>query len=329
MPRAAWSPFGHSAVLAEEAPPKAQSAGSSSSSAVLAEDSLASHCEAEKIRELRRLMVMELSELTARGHDFPHTTGDIFLLRVLRGHDGDVERACAWYRKCLAVRQARRLDELHLQLEAAQVPLSFGRMPHATEVAAYTTMVFDEQRWRTPRGDLLFYDALGDLQSRGMVRDLGWDRCREFLTAMLERRLAVLDRMSREQNRMVKIVRVFDCEGTGLWSYDPSFVDKVHRDIDPVSYGTQVEVIHANYIINTPWFGARIYGLLRERLPVKMQRVVRLLGRDFLEDATIADLGTDSIKRLTETWGPGSAARRSELELKREDSTPLLRAARA
>uniref|UniRef100_A0A7S0AJZ7 CRAL-TRIO domain-containing protein n=1 Tax=Pyrodinium bahamense TaxID=73915 RepID=A0A7S0AJZ7_9DINO len=286
------------------------------------DDALANQAEALQVQKMRALLSGELTVLETRGHAFAHTTGDIFLLRVLRGHAHHLPQACAWYRECLRIRKERHLDELHLSMEEHGVDFKYGRMPHAGALAAYSTIVFDENLWRTPQGDLLLYDALGDFRTRELVKELGWEPCREFQEAMLERRLAVLDRMSREQGRLAKAVRIFDCEGTSIWSYDKGFCDLMHRDMDPISHGTQCEVVRANFIINTPWFGTKVYNLLKHRLPARMERVVHLLGSDFMEnEQAIQMLGEANLRTL---------AKGQEEEVRPCSSTaPALRAVQA
>jgi len=263
-------------------------------------DSLASADESAQIAEIREQVAGELKVLAAKGWDFPHTTGDLFLLRVLRGNDWDVQKAADWYRTCLKLRQEYGLDLLHLKLEAEDIPFRCSAMPNASKFAEYSTTIFDADVWKNLNGDLVIYDAFGDLDTRGLVRDLGWSGCKQFFITMLEKQLAVLDRMSRQQGRLVKVVRIMDLQGLSMWTYDKEALALLQRDIAPISAQAQCQVMRECFIINTPWLGLKLYGWLKWRLPERTQRVMHFIGKDYLEDENVqASISAENIDLLT------------------------------
>eukprot|EP00747_Dinoflagellata_sp_TGD_P114225 gnl/TRDRNA2_/TRDRNA2_171885_c0_seq2.p1 gnl/TRDRNA2_/TRDRNA2_171885_c0~~gnl/TRDRNA2_/TRDRNA2_171885_c0_seq2.p1 ORF type:complete len:636 (+),score=111.77 gnl/TRDRNA2_/TRDRNA2_171885_c0_seq2:119-2026(+) len=274
-------------------------------------DKLASDAEASLIQQMRTILEPELRALAEQGRDFPHTTGDIFLLRVLRFNDRDIKKACQWYRECLELRRKFQLDELHTELERnLSGPLRFNRMPHASRLAKYTRPMFNEETMRTDGGDLIYWDVLKHYDTKKMVDEIGWKPVLEFLRACSEKRSATLDRLSREQGRLVRVIRVLDAAGASLWQWDKVYANFTRKHIDPITLQTQCEMICGVFIVNTPWYGPRIYGLVKWRLPTRVQKQVHILGADFRKhERMLKVVGEANIDRLVdasaqEIWSP-------------------------
>lgn len=72
---------------------------------------LASTSELEQLAQIRASLADEMQLLPSR--HFPSVTGDVRLLRFLRGFDHSVPQATAAVRDMLAIRQRYSMDELH------------------------------------------------------------------------------------------------------------------------------------------------------------------------------------------------------------------------
>merc|ERR1719245_896042 len=162
-----------------------------------ADDAFASPEEEEAVKELRTRLEPELSALAASGKDFPHTTGDVFLLRVLRGMEANLDKAWDWYRKFLELRKQHGLDAIHEKCEASKTSWKAAAMPHSEEVLTCWNTSFDEDDMRTPRGDLFWYDALGDAKPTEIVAMK--EKYVDFMRTACERRMSALNRLSHEQ----------------------------------------------------------------------------------------------------------------------------------
>jgi len=201
---------------------------------------------------------------------------------VLRGNGADLGKAAEWYREFLELRRAHGLDEVHEACEARGLRWSTEAMPYAEEVAKVSNTCFDETKLRSPKGDLVWYDAMGDTRPAEIVAN--WDHYFEFTRYMFERRTSTLDRLSHEDGRLVKIIRVMDCEATGFWLMNKEFQSLQKTHLRPLLIGTSIEVLNRLFIINMPWWATKVWVPIRRSLPARLAERTRVLGRNFLED---------------------------------------------
>lgn len=254
--------------------------------------------ELEKVKELRTKLEPELKALADAGKDFPHITGDIWLTRVLRGMHGNVDESLAWYREFLVLREKHALDQVHQDCEAKSIPWKTTAFPDSENILKYMNLSFDEDSMRGPNGQLLWYDACGDLRLEAMLGELGDERLEKFMTMISERRLVALDNVSRKEGRIVKIVRVIDLEGSSMMSRDQ--IKKLY--IPPVLKGTSIEVIHRSYAINCKPFWVKAAEMSKSLLPPRVAARFKILGKDYMQDKDyLADVGPAMTKQFIAT----------------------------
>mmetsp|Transcript_18996 Transcript_18996/g.44299 ORF Transcript_18996/g.44299 Transcript_18996/m.44299 type:complete len:430 (+) Transcript_18996:244-1533(+) len=254
----------------------------------LDDDSFASPAEAELIEELRKTFADDLAALKAAGADFPHTTGDIFLTRVVRGMDRDLAAATQWFRKFLDVRKEHNFDEIHTKLVADGTLWKASAMPNAEKILATYNVHFDEEKLLSTSGHLIWYDSVGDIQSEELLKCV--DEFKDFVRAMLEGRALVVDRLSREQGRLVKTIRIMDVQGLNPWTLNRELFKLFKGWAFPLVQQTSIEVVHRVFVINAAWFPAKLYALLRPIVPERIQGRVRLLGKDFQQNDELTQL---------------------------------------
>lgn len=266
----------------------------------LDDESLASEAELELVAALRAELQPELGALAAAGCDFAHVVGDVFLTRVVRGCDRDVVQAAAWYRKYLALRKEHGLDDIYRQCVAAGAKFEAGSMPGAAEVRRYYNTHFDEASLRTPQGYLIWYDSLGDVDQQAMKADM--DRFKTYIKCVSEMRAVTADRLSREEKRLIKMVRVLDCEGVSPWGTDPE-VFKMFRDFFfAFMKATSIEMVHRLYVVNCAWFAIKMYGFFSGMMPARMKSRSTPLGADFMShDELTRYIPGDKLARLSAT----------------------------
>lgn len=259
---------------------------------------LGSEKELEDVSELRRILEPELAALTADDKSFPHTTGDIFMTRLLRGNNGNIEDACTWFRKFIEMRKKYDLDRIHRQCESDSIPWVNTSLPHSSEILPHMTISFDEEKMITPGGHLLWFDSYGDSRADECFKSSGKDKLIEYMHFVLERRTSVLDRMSREQNRMVKIIRVMDFEGVGMWMMNSEYTKVSKEHIEPVMLGTSIEVVHLVFLINFPPWAMRVWKVASKIIPARLLTRFRIFGADFLQDKEfLSEVGVALITR--------------------------------
>ena len=81
--------------------------------------------EAPKLQELKKLLEVDI----ASQPDWPDLTGDIRLLRFLRGYDCNPQAAADAYSKMLGWRAENGVDDIHQDIETNNLQLSFDNIP--------------------------------------------------------------------------------------------------------------------------------------------------------------------------------------------------------
>mmetsp|Transcript_77930 Transcript_77930/g.167222 ORF Transcript_77930/g.167222 Transcript_77930/m.167222 type:complete len:414 (-) Transcript_77930:176-1417(-) len=248
----------------------------------LDDETLATEEEAKLIEEVRKELAPELDALKAAGVDFPHIVGDIFMLRVLRGNDRDIKMACEWYKKLLECRKKHGMDEIHKKCMDEHIPWRPCAFLNGEEISKYYNSQFDEAE-RTKDGYFIWYDSVGDVDYEGL-KQFGLDKFTEFYLTIIERRASLLDKMSREEGRLVKTIRIMDTDGTGPWRMDKEVYTLMKEKLLPIASTCSVEMVHRLYVLNCGWFTTKIWGILSKLLPERLRRRSRLIGSDYIED---------------------------------------------
>jgi len=270
--------------------------------ALTSEVTLASAAELEVIATLREKLEPELKALKDAGKDFLHTTGDIFFTRMLRGCNGNVDETVEWYRKFVELRATYKLDDIHLECEKNGVNWDASKMPHSEEMTKYINTSFDEKTLRTEKGLLVWYDSMGDARSQALLAEMSEEKIIKYFHTTFERRTSTLDRISREEGRIVKILRVMDCEGAGFWQLNRQWQKYEKQMLYPVLLGTSIETVHLVFVTNFPSFFVKFFEIFKVIIPPRLLARFRLLDGDYMKDKEyLAEVGPEINKKLVAT----------------------------
>ena len=150
--------------------------------------------------------------------DFEDVTGDLRLLRFLRGFDNSIPQAVAAYRDMLATRKRYDMDVLHERWATVPCHHVDGRFPHQKEIDLYKPGLPTVGYSHTPLGYPIAYEPLRLHNYGATLEHLGEQGMMEFYLAQCESRMGQLQRLSEEQGRMVKLVLVIDLRAVSVWS---------------------------------------------------------------------------------------------------------------
>jgi len=242
--------------------------------------SLANPEEQEAVHQMRVELATELDALKERGYDFDHTTGDIFMLRVLRGNEHDVPRAVCWYRECLEVRTREGLNEIGAEIRG--LPYDVTLLPLYKEISPHLKTLGNEATLRTVTGDLVYCEFVGGVNYDALRNTLGLSTLHKYHCYGHEARLMALDRLSRETGRLVKALVIVHYQ-------DITFPPKEIIDFDTklktgVFEKTGPEIIHKIMMLSFPSWLQGLYRVVRPLIPSKTRQNIMVLGRNFLED---------------------------------------------
>jgi hypothetical protein len=255
------------------------------------------------IEKVRSELAAEFSRLEAEGRNWPHTTGDIFMTRLLRGNNNSVAESVKWYKKFLEMREKYHLDDVHRRCEAEGTRWKASMMPHSEEILKYFTTSFDEDELVTPTGHLLWFDAWGDSRiKQAFAAGITEEQVEAFFMTLFELRCSALDRISREKGRLVKIVRIMDFEGVSIAAQDKTFSKIQKEKLDPVMVGTSIEVVKYVVITNFPGWARGLFEVIKKALPERLVKRFRVTGADYLQNPELnAEVGAALINRMMST----------------------------
>lgn len=265
----------------------------------VSETNLASPEELESIKTLREQLAPELKALADAGKDFTHTTGDIFFTRLLRGNNGNLEEAVAWYRKFIELRNKFGLDDIHAECEKNNIAWKVDAMPFAEDMKKYSTSAFDQDTLRSPAGNLLWYDSYGDMRVPALLSEMGEEKIVRYQHFIFERRTSAIDKVSRDEGKIVKIVRIMDFEGMSLSNWTREFQKLDDASLTPVLMGTSIESVHIIFMINFPRLFYKIWEVLKSFLPPRLVARFRVLDANYMQDKELlAEVGLPMIRQL-------------------------------
>ena len=237
---------------------------------------LASAAEASQVGEMRGLLHEELAPLPS--NHFPDVTGDLRLLRFLRGFDHSVPLAVGAVREMLAMRQRYGMDALHERWACVPCHHITGGFPHQESVLRFKPGL--PTVGMSLHGYPIAYEPLRLQQYGRMLEEIGEQGMLDFYCAQCESRMHQLHSLSEKQGRMVKMILVIDLRAVSVWQlvsrrwakYDETYQKCINRSL--------AEALAQVYIINSPSWAVSFYKRIKWWIPANTQRKIRLLGTD-------------------------------------------------
>lgn len=177
-------------------------------------------------------------------------SGDIRLLRFLRGYSHSVTQACAAYRAMLATRKQYDVERIRAQVLAR--PLCAEEMPHGREI--YPMYPIQLNCGVSRSGHLVSIDPLGVLQLVPLIDELGPEKLFEFMIGTAELRQIIMDEMSATSGALVQSVQIKDLHGLSLAAFRDARAMQTLQSILSTCTDMYPESLATLYIINAPFF---------------------------------------------------------------------------
>ena len=237
---------------------------------------LADEAEARQIAEMRKELAADLSAM--RCGAWPDVTGDVRLLRFLRGFDNDVNKAVAAVRDLLQIRKKYRMDEAHEKYASLDCS-HLSPFPHQAVIDRCKPGLPTVGLSRT--GLPVCYEPLRYHKYAKTLDEIGEDGVVEFYVAQCEARNMQLHLLSEQQRQLTKLLLIIDLRAVSLWQLTSrrwAKFDETHQT--PINR-TLAEVIGRIYVINCPRWVTSWYKRIEWWIPPKTRGKIRLLGTDF------------------------------------------------
>ena len=274
---------------------------------------LADDAETAQVAEMRAALKDELAAVCCG--KWPDVTGDVRLLRFLRGFDNDVPKALAAVRDLLAIRRQYAMDDYHERWAHVECHHERGHFPRQNDIhrlkPGAPTLGLSKD------GCPVGYEPLRDHWYGKCLDEIGEDGMIEFYVAQCESRNMQLHQLSEAQGRMAKLILVIDLRSVSLWQLTSRKWAKFDEAHQRVINRTLAEIIARIYVINTPRWALWWYKTIEWWVPVKTRGKIRLLGTDYRAEL-LEVMDEEIVEAMLAFDGPALA--RPERE--REEATP-------
>jgi len=251
---------------------------------------LATPDEQKIINQIRKNCEAEIA--AAPSAAFPEVTGDINLLRFLRGHEGNAANAETFFKKMLEWRIAKGVDPIRQEVYAlwqkaggrVQDMMTHSWLPHAEIVLRhYPERFYHKIDVLGNPVKITRQPFINDIP--GLMKSLSSADYYHYRLARGELRALLLQELSVAQNKLVKMTFLWDLDGMELsyWSLLRSKeVVAYSSDYDDSSRDCYPEIAHKIVALNTPWFLNALWHAAKALLPARTLKKIQVYGADYI-----------------------------------------------
>ena len=221
---------------------------------ILPLDDLATEDEKVLLQKMRKMLEVELKE--ANPHD--SVTGDLRMLRFLRGH-GTYQRAAWMLRKHYQWRKEAEVDKVQAQVQDKE----WDDIAAGGNVGLLQDYALNLHGGKSKRGDLVTYERIGDFIPSNMFNAAkGHEGFLKVQIMEMEWMNFQLNKMSREQGRIVRQFRVCDLSGVGTAHGSPD-VMKYLQGFTKIAQRNYPEALGGFIGVNVPIVFRAIFAVMR------------------------------------------------------------------
>jgi hypothetical protein len=245
--------------------------------------------------------------------DYPEITGEITLLRCLRGRVFDIPDCLRTFRAHIDMREKHHLNEIRERVVASLQQQQQQQQSSSSHPATATSSASEEDNSTvdlhyydmsdlkhgtiaqkyvycipncgyTPQGHIIIFTPAGEHDTRGLLKELTADEYFEYLMEELVRRQLQLEYLSRKHSRLIKMFQIVDCNGVGISHVSHTEVLGFSKRLKVVLQ-TWPEGMAQVSIINTPWVVTNFWnGFLKYLFPVRSRRKFKMFGSQYRDE---------------------------------------------
>lgn len=263
------------------------------------------HDETVKLMEMKERLVDDL----AVADPYPDVVGERKMIRFLRGHEGNVEKACLMMSKFLRWRRENCVDLIRREILEKNLnhPSLF---PNAEKILKLVPqVVIAPER-------LDFYCSPISIEQYSfspahVLNEIKGDEYLRFIIYTLEFKSIVIEQMSELKEReylkkvdnnppddefygvLLNICVIRDLKGVG-WEHLGMKGQEIIKLIMGVATDNYPELMRKCYIVNTPWLFHTVWAVISMFIPPRTLSKITVLGADF-QSTLAADIPLDNI----------------------------------
>ena len=211
--------------------------------------------------------------------------GDLAFTRILRQSKLDVEACCAWVRSFFDTFQELHGDEVLPEMLAKMEKVEKEeRMLRSDDLDEYhglhglVSLIYNAERL-TKTGDALSFYPLAELHKHKIMARGAFQRYERFVLHGWLLRAIELDRMSRKQRRLCRVVNVIDVTGCTFSKLICKEFDQRAEKMMQKLEKLVPDLTAGNWVINAPWIMQKIFPWAKRTLKIKVGGYeMRVLG---------------------------------------------------
>ena len=230
--------------------------------------------------------------------NFPEITGDITLLRCLRGRCFDIQDCCRTFRAHIEMREKHGLNEIRMRIVDSVSAATATATATAGTPDPYVFDMTDQvhgsiaQKYvycipnagYTPQGHVIIFTPAGGHDTRALLNEMTADDYFEYLMEEFVRRQLQLEFLSQKHCRLVKMFQIVDCSGIGVWHVSHRAAMTFSKRLKVVLQ-TWPEGMARVSMINTPWVVHSFWnGFLQYLFPVRSRRKFMMYGVQYRDE---------------------------------------------
>jgi len=226
----------------------------------------------EAVREMKKELQADLLSVP----DFDELVSDVRFLRFLRGHLFNIGTACEMYRKMLAWRVAKNVNAIREDIVSRNLqPQDF---PHYGRVARYCPS--DMTYGVDIEGRPLQIELVGRANPKKMQSSFSEEEWIRYTIYCTEYNSIMLNKLSKEQNTLVKITIIYDLNGAGKGHMSKQALDILRSGIK-ITGENYPESMQACFIVNAPTIFSLAWKLIKPMLAERTVKKIKILGASF------------------------------------------------
>ncbi|CAK9089413.1 unnamed protein product [Durusdinium trenchii] len=269
-------------------------------------DALPSESELELISRLQERFKCELAEREGRGQLYAPLFGDLAFTRILRQNKLDLDASCEWIRQFFEVFQELEGDTIFPemlqkmeQIEKEQRMLRTEDLNGFHELRGLVSLIYNAEHL-TKSGDTLSFYPLGALDKHQIIARGAFERYERFVLHGWLLRAIELDRMSRRQERLCRVVNVIDVTGCTLSKVICKEFDQRAEKMMQRLEKLVPDLTAGNWVINAPWIMQKIFPWAKRALKIKVDNWFLCNGDGEQDPSLLSVVEVSQLRELRE-----------------------------
>lgn len=267
-------------------------------------DSLPNADELEIIGRLQKRFANAFSEREQRGQLYPALFGELALTRILRQNKTDFEASATWLENFLEIFAELRGDEvmpgLIAKLDEIQAQgrlVCADDLPGHSEIKSYSSLIYNAEQL-TKTGDPLSFFPLSELNKHQIIARGLFDRYELVVLHGWLFRAVELDRMSRQQGRLCRVVNVIDASGCTLSKVICRDFDRRAEMMMQRLEKLVPDLTAGNWVINAPWIMQKIFPWAKKTLKIKVDNWFLCQGNGEQDEDLLCLVTVETLREL-------------------------------